>query len=56
MTGLSVPTLLAATAVASFVMAAALAIVAGAGHAVPLERAADCAAALDEFLERSIEA
>ena len=35
---------------------AALAIVAGAGHAVPLERAADCAAALDEFLERSIEA
>lgn len=35
---------------------AALAIAAGAGHAVPLERAAECARDLEEFLERSIDA
>ncbi len=35
---------------------AALRLVAGAGHAVPLERAGACAAELEEFLERSIDA
>lgn len=35
---------------------AALRIVAGAGHAVPLERAQDCAVELEQFLERSIDA
>jgi pimeloyl-ACP methyl ester carboxylesterase len=35
---------------------ATLCLVPGAGHAVPLERAAGCAQELERFLERSIDA
>jgi 2-succinyl-6-hydroxy-2,4-cyclohexadiene-1-carboxylate synthase len=34
---------------------AAVRIVAGAGHAVPLERAAECAREIETFLTRSID-
>lgn len=44
-----------ATGMAARIPGAALAIVPGAGHAVPLERAEDCAAEIDTFLRRSID-
>lgn len=41
---------------AAHIPASDLRIVTGAGHAVPIERAAECAAELEQFLRRSIDA
>jgi 2-succinyl-5-enolpyruvyl-6-hydroxy-3-cyclohexene-1-carboxylate synthase len=41
---------------ASHIAGSDLRIVTGAGHAVPIERAAECAAELEQFLRRSIDA
>ena len=44
-----------AAAMAGRIPGAAVRIVPGAGHAVPLERAAECAQAIETFLTRSID-